>query len=140
MVLGLAAGVALLCFESELARPRSEPSARDSVSVPEATAPGAEALTRSEQFLRARGGDRRIARDLCGPEVRARMEREIEGLGENELIVDPASWERRTISTRVGMVSWMSKCVFDGGGLLIRSTTGNPLATYDPASGFRPAE
>ena len=140
LVFGLVAGVALLRPGGEAVRQRSETRAADSDDAPEASASEAAALTREQQFLRARGGDRRIPRELCGPEARARMELEIEALGENEVTVSPGSWQRRTVQTQVGIASWMSKCLFDRGALLIRSSTGDPLATYDPATGFRPAE
>lgn len=140
LLLSLLVGAVLLRSEGLRAPERPDASAVAPVEMPGAVAPEFETLAREEQFLRARGGDRRIPHELCGPETRARMQLEIEELGDNEVTVDPGAWERRTLQTRVGMASWMSKCWFDRGPLLVRSRNGEPLATYDPTRGFRPAK
>lgn len=58
-----------------------------------------------------------------------------------ELLVDREAWESRMTQTRVGLASWMSRCMRDGERVtIVARGSGAVLATYDPRSGYRSAD
>lgn len=76
----------------------------------------------------------RATTDLCKTMSRPDL---VERSAPGEVFVGHEAWERRTTSARVGLASWMSKCLQEGGPVRIRATgSGRLLATYDPSSGY----
>jgi len=55
-----------------------------------------------------------------------------------DFLVEREAWIQRSTSARVGLASWMSQCQLGGETVTILARrSGDPLATYDAATGYR---
>ncbi len=74
----------------------------------------------------------------CDEERTERLRPIIKEIAGGEIFVDEEEWQRRSVSSQVGLSNWMSKCISAGLRVRIHGVASRDLlAVYDPDDGYQ---